>query len=106
MNQEQRKIVALSAIGGMLEFYDFTIYGLFAVYFATQFFPSGDRFAAIMAVYAVFLIGYVVRPVGGIIFSHIGDEIGRKTVLILTMILMGVASLGIGFLPTYEKIGI
>ncbi|MBP9727029.1 MAG: MFS transporter, partial [Gammaproteobacteria bacterium] len=106
MNQEQRKVVALSAMGGMLEFYDFTIYGLFAVYFAAQFFPSGDRFAAIMATYAVFLIGYVARPIGGIIFSHIGDEIGRKTVLILTMVLMGVASLGIGFLPTYEKIGI
>ena len=76
------------------------------MYFATQFFPSGDRFAAIMATYAVFLIGYVIRPIGGIIFSHIGDEIGRKTVLILTMVLMGVASLGIGFLPTYASIGI
>ena len=106
MNQEQRKIVALSAMGGMLEFYDFSVYGLFAVYFAAQFFPTGDRFAAIMATYAVFLIGYVVRPIGGIIFSHIGDEIGRKTVLILTMVLMGVASLGIGFLPTYSSIGI
>ncbi len=106
MNQEQRKIVALSAMGGMLEFYDFTVYGLFAVYFAAQFFPGSDRFAAIMATYAVFLVGYIVRPVGGIIFSHIGDEIGRKTVLIITMILMGVASLGIGCLPTYETIGL
>jgi MFS family permease len=96
----------LSAMGGLLEFYDFSVYSLFAVYFATQFFPSTDKFAAIMATYAVFLIGYVIRPIGGIIFSHIGDEIGRKTVLILTMVLMGMASLGIGFLPTYASIGI
>lgn len=106
MNQEQKKVVALSAVGGMLEFYDFTVYGLFAVYFAAQFFPGSDRFAAIIATYAVFLVGYVVRPIGGIIFSHIGDEIGRKTVLIITMVLMGAASLGIGCLPTYEKIGL
>lgn len=106
LNKEQKSIIFLSSLGGMLEFYDFTIYGLFAVYFAGQFFPSDNHFATIIAGYAVFLIGYVVRPLGGIIFSHIGDEIGRKTVLILTMILMGVASLGLGLLPTYADIGI
>lgn len=106
LNKEQKRIVFLSAMGGMLEFYDFTIYGLFAVYFANQFFPSDNHFTAIIASYAVFLIGYIARPLGGIIFSHIGDEIGRRTVLILTMILMGTASLGLGLLPNYESIGI
>lgn len=106
LNKEQKRIIALSSMGGMLEFYDFTIYGLFAVYFAGQFFPSDNNFISIIAGYSVFLIGYIARPLGGIIFSHIGDEIGRKIVLILTMVLMGVASLGLGLLPTYAQIGI
>ena len=106
LNKEQKRIIFLSSIGGMLEFYDFTIYGFFAAYFAAQFFPSHSSFSTIMATYSVFLIGYVVRPIGGIIFSHIGDEIGRKTALIITMVLMGVASLGMGLLPTYAQIGI
>lgn len=106
LNSEQKRIIWLSSMGGMLEFYDFTIYGLFSVYFAHQFFPRFDNFAAIIASFSIFVVGYVVRPIGGIIFSHIGDEIGRKTVMILTMILMGIASLGMGLLPTYDKLGI
>lgn len=106
LTAEQRKIVVLSSMGGMLEFYDFTIYGLFSVYFASQFFPNHNQSLSIIASYVVFVIGYIARPIGGVIFSHIGDEIGRKIVLILTMIIMGVASLGIGLLPTYAHIGI
>jgi len=106
LNKEQKQIIFLSSIGGMLEFYDFTIYGLFAVHFAHQFLPSNDPLLLIIASYSVFLTGYIVRPLGGILFSHIGDEIGRKTVLIITMILMGISSLGIGLLPTYAQIGI
>lgn len=106
LTAEQKKIVLLSSLGGLLEFYDFTIYGLFATYFANQFFPSQNELISIIASYSIFVVGYIVRPVGGIIFSHIGDEIGRKSVLILTMILMGVASMGMGLIPTYAQIGI
>lgn len=106
LTKEQKKIIWLSSLGGLLEFYDFTIYGLFAVYFAGQFFPSCNSFATILAGYTVFLIGYIVRPIGGIIFSHIGDEVGRKIVLIITMVVMGVASLGLGLMPTFDQIGI
>lgn len=106
LNKEQKRIICLASVGGMLEFYDFTIYGLFAAYFAGQFFPSSNSFVTIISTYSVFLIGYIARPLGGIIFSHIGDEIGRKTVMIVTMILMGVASLGLGLLPTYASIGL
>lgn len=105
LSAEQKRIIFLSSLGGMLEFYDFTIYGLFAVYFSTQFFPSENKLITIIASYSVFLIGYVARPLGGIIFSHIGDEVGRKKVIILTMVLMGLASLGLGLLPTYATIG-
>ncbi|MCC2625085.1 MAG: hypothetical protein K0R14_958 [Burkholderiales bacterium] len=106
LNREQKQIILLSSIGGMLEFYDFTIYGLFAVYFSNQFFPSHDQFISIIASYSVFLVGYVVRPLGGVLFSHIGDEFGRKIVLVITMILMGIASFGMGLLPNYAHIGI
>ncbi len=104
--QYERKIVTLASLGGMLEFYDFIIYGIFSIYFSHQFFPSHNGLVTVAQSYFVFFLGYLARPLGGIIFSHIGDEYGRKKVLIITIILMGAASLGIGFLPNYSQIGI
>lgn len=105
-SKQEKRILLLAATGGMLEFYDFVIYGIFSIYFAKQFFPSHDSFVVILQSYLVFVLGYLARPIGGIIFSHIGDEYGRKKVLIITIMLMGIASLGIGLLPTYEQIGL
>lgn len=102
----EKKILFLSSLGGMLEFYDFVIYGIFSAYFANQFFPGHDTLMSIIESYVVFVLGYLARPIGGIFFSHIGDEKGRKQVLIITVVLMGVSSLGIGVLPTYASIGI
>lgn len=102
----EKKILFLASLGGMLEFYDFVIYGIFSAYFANQFFPGHDTLMSIIESYVVFVLGYLARPIGGIFFSHIGDEKGRKQVLIITVILMGVSSLGIGVLPTYASIGI
>jgi MFS family permease len=102
----EKKIILLSALGGMLEFYDFIIYGIFSLYFAHQFFPSHDPLVSVIESYVVFVLGYIARPIGGIIFSHIGDEQGRKKVLIITIIIMGLASFGIGLLPTYDNIGL
>lgn len=106
LTKQEKKIVTLAALGGMLEFYDFIIYGIFSVYFAHQFFPGGNEIVSIIESYVVFILGYIARPIGGIIFSHVGDEHGRKKVLIITIILMGLSSLGIGLLPTYGQIGI
>ncbi len=105
LNREEKKIVGLAALGGMLEFYDFIIYEIFSVYFASQFFPSGNQIISIIESYVVFVLGYIARPIGGMIFSHVGDEHGRKKVLIITIVLMGASSLGIGLLPTYASIG-
>lgn len=105
LNKQERTIISLAALGGMLEFYDFIIYGIFSVYFAPQFFPNHDHYITIIQSYLIFISGYIARPVGGIIFSYIGDEFGRKKVLISTIIMMGLASLGIGFLPTYAQWG-
>ncbi len=106
LTKEQRKVILLASVGGMLEFYDFTVYGLFALYFTAQFFPSSNTLLSVIASYTVFVVGYIIRPVGGVVFSHIGDEYGRKRVLIITMFLMGLASLGMGLIPTYAQIGI
>lgn len=103
---EEKKILTLASLGGMLEFYDFVIYGIFSVYFAGMFFPAHNALISIIESYVVFVLGYLARPIGGIIFSHIGDEYGRKQVLIVTVVLMGLSSLGIGLLPTYNTIGI
>jgi MFS family permease len=102
----EKKILCLASLGGMLEFYDFVIYGIFSAYFASQFFPTHDPLMSVIESYVVFVLGYLARPIGGIFFSHIGDEKGRKQVLIITVVLMGVSSLGIGLLPTYATIGI
>lgn len=101
---KQKKILWLSAAGGMLEFYDFTIYSFFLVYFNHQFFPAQNVFFAAMESYLVLVLGYFARPFGGILFSHLGDEYGRKPVLVMTSVLMGFSSLGIGLLPTYSQI--
>ena len=106
LTKKEKKIVRLAALGGMLEFYDFIIYGIFSVYFAQQFFPGGNPLLAVIKSYVIFILGYIARPIGGLIFSHFGDEYGRKHVLMLTIVLMGASSLGIGLLPTYEQIGI
>lgn len=106
LNAQEKKIVGLAALGGMLEFYDFIIYGIFSVYFAHQFFPSGNELLSVIESYVVFVLGYIARPIGGMIFSHVGDEHGRKKVLVVTIILMGISSLGIGLMPVYSQIGI
>lgn len=106
LTKQEKKIVGLAALGGMLEFYDFIIYGIFSVYFAHQFFPGDNQLLSVIESYVVFVLGYIARPIGGMIFSHVGDEHGRKKVLIITIILMGLSSLGIGILPTYSQIGV
>src|SRR3546814_885497 len=102
------KVVALaSLIGTTIEWYDFFIYGtLSAIIFNKLFFPTGDPVISTMLAYATFAVGFVVRPVGGIVIGHFGDKVGRKPLLIMTLSAMGVATFLIGLLPTYAQIGI
>lgn len=102
-----RAAVLASSIGTVLEWYDFFAYGTAAaLVFPRAFFPQADQFASILASLAVFGMGFFARPIGGIIFAHIGDRIGRKKCLATTLTLMGCATLAIGLLPTYATIGI
>ncbi|MDF2828418.1 MAG: transporter [Mycobacterium sp.] len=101
-----RRVALASGIGSMLEFYDFYLYGaLSATIFGTLFFHSEDPAVGTLLALATFGVGFVARPIGGIIAGHFGDKVGRKSVLIATLTLMGISTVGIGLLPTYETIG-
>ncbi len=102
----ERKIIFLASLGGALEFYDFIIYVIFAPMISQIFFPETDKLASLMKIYAIFAIGYLIRPIGGIAFSHFGDKYGRKKTFIFSVVLMAVPTVVIGLLPTYEHVGV
>lgn len=105
MTRAQSKLLFLSSLGGVLEFYDFIIYALFARYIANAFYPQTET-VGLLITYATFAIGYLVRPIGGVIFGHFGDRKGRKSTFTISILLMAIATLCIGFVPTYHAIGI
>lgn len=100
------KALAMVSIGGSLEFYDFIVYALFAVYFSQIIFPGDNALISLLQTYAVFAVGYIARPFGGIILSHLGDTLGRRKTMIITVSMMTIATLGMGLMPTYAQIGI
>jgi metabolite-proton symporter len=102
------KLVATaSLVGTTIEWYDFFLYGTAAaLVFNRLFFPTFDPLAGTLLAFGTYAIGFVARPVGGIVIGHYGDKIGRKSMLVLTLVIMGVATFLIGLLPTYEQIGI
>lgn len=104
--QHKTKAVLASAIGNLMEWYDFGIYGYFAPILSTLFFPAKDQLTSLLITFAVFGVGFVIRPLGGFLFGHYGDKLGRKNALSITMIMMGIATFLVGLLPTYAQIGI
>lgn len=104
--QPYRKVAVAACFGTFLEWYDFLTFATLAVVFAPLFFPSSDPNTGLLASLATFGVGMVVRPIGAAIFGSMGDRIGRKPVFMITIALMGVATLSVGFLPTYADIGI
>jgi MFS family permease len=102
-----RKAALAGLIGTTLELYDFVIYGTAAaLVFSKLFFPNESPAVAMIASFSTFAVGFLARPLGGIFFSHFGDRLGRKWVLVTTLLIMGGATLLIGLLPTYEQVGI
>jgi MHS family shikimate/dehydroshikimate transporter-like MFS transporter len=102
-----RKVVVASFIGTTIEWYDFFIYTTAAaLVFPQLFFPSFEPLAGTLASFATYAVGFLARPLGGVIFGHYGDKIGRKAMLVTTLLVMGVATFLVGLLPTYETIGI
>jgi metabolite-proton symporter len=101
-----RRVIIASLIGTSLEWYDFFIYGTAAaLVFNRLFFPSFEPLVGTLLAFTTYAVGFVARPLGGIVFGHYGDRVGRKNVLVLTLLLMGIATFAIGLLPTYATIG-
>ena len=101
------QVIGASMIGTIMEWYDFFIYGAAAaLVFPALFFPEREPLTGTLLAFGTYALGFFIRPVGGVIFGNLGDRIGRKTVLIITLMLMGVATTLIGVLPTFERIGL
>ncbi|AZL68276.1 MFS transporter [Pseudomonas oryziphila] len=101
-----RRVIAASAIGNFVEWFDFAVYGFLATLIATQFFASQDPSVALLKTFAVFAVAFALRPLGGIVFGALGDRLGRKRILSLTILLMAGSTTLIGLLPTYASIGV
>ncbi len=105
--KQTRRVLIASLVGSSIEWFDYFLYGtVAALVFNQLFFVTEDPTVGLLLAYASFALAFFIRPFGGIIFSHIGDRIGRKKTLVLTLSLMGVATFGMGLLPTYQAIGI
>ncbi|MEU3269854.1 MFS transporter [Saccharomonospora sp. NPDC006951] len=102
-----RRVAMASLIGTTIEWYDYFIYGLAAaMVFGPLFFPEFSSVAGTLAAFATFSVGFLSRPLGGIVMGHFGDKVGRKSMLVISLMMMGIATVGIGLLPTYSAIGV
>jgi MHS family shikimate/dehydroshikimate transporter-like MFS transporter len=105
--ENRRRTVLSSALGTTIEWYDFLLYGFLApIVFNELFFPDFDPVVGTIIVFSTLAVGYGARPLGGLVFGHFGDKIGRKKIFMVTLLLMGASTVGIGLLPTYDMIGI
>ncbi len=100
------KIVLLASLGGTLEFYDFVIFGVFARDIAQAVFPTTDPLVSLILSFATFAVGYLARPIGGIVLAHYGDRYGRRAVFLWSVFIMSAATLGMGLVPDYATIGV
>ena len=104
---KMRRLAMASSVGTTLEWYDFTIYNLMAaLVFNSIFFPSFDPLTGTILAFSTYAVGYVSRPLGGIVFGHLGDRLGRKFVLVATLVIMGISTGLMGLLPTYATWGV
>jgi MFS family permease len=104
--REERRVIFASSLGTVFEWYDFYLYATLAPFFASLFFPGGNETAALLSAFATYAAGFLVRPFGAIVFGRIGDLVGRKYTFLVTIVVMGLSTIAVGLLPTYETIGI
>jgi len=103
---QTRRAVSAAVIGNVLEWYDFSVYAFVAVIIARKFFTSDNEVSALLATFLAYGLGFVARPLGGIILGRVGDTHGRKTALLITIALMAIGTVLVGILPTYAAIGV
>ncbi len=102
----ERRTVIAGLAGNVMEWYDFGVYGFFAAAIGSQFFPSDDPSTSLLASFGVFAVGFIARPLGGLLFGHIGDQLGRRAAVVSSVVLMIIPTLFMALLPTYAQIGV
>ena len=105
LTKEERMVIIASSVGTVFEWYDFYLYATLAPFFATLFFPKGNETAALLSAFAAYAAGFLVRPFGALVFGRIGDLIGRKYTFLVTIVVMGMSTFGVGLLPTFSSVG-
>ncbi|MFM0336131.1 MFS transporter [Paraburkholderia fungorum] len=103
--REEIKVVVGASVGTVLEWYDFFLYGSLAIFFSSHFFPAGSATAGYLASLATFGVGFIIRPLGAVLFGRFGDKAGRKATFLVTIVVMGISTAGIGALPSFQSIG-
>jgi MFS family permease len=103
--REEQRVIFASSLGTVFEWYDFYLYATLAPFFAALFFPTGNATAALLASFATYAAGFLVRPFGALVFGRIGDLVGRKYTFLVTILVMGLSTALVGLMPTYESIG-
>src|SRR5438309_6898992 len=102
---EERRVIIASSVGTVFEWYDFYLYAILAPFFASLFFPPGNTTFQLLGAFGAYAAGFLVRPFGALIFGRIGDLVGRKYTFLITITVMGLATVLVGFLPVYATIG-
>ena len=102
---EATRLIIAASLGNALEFYEILVYGYFAIVIAKVFFPTADEAVSLLVTYGTFGASFLARPVGSMLFGHFGDRVGRKSTLVASMLVMGLSTTLIGFLPGYAQAG-
>ena len=102
---EERRVIVASSVGTVFEWYDFYLYAILAPFFATLFFPPDNQTAALLGAFGAYAAGFLIRPFGALVFGRIGDLVGRKYTFLVTIVVMGISTVLVGFMPTYATIG-
>lgn len=104
--QGRLKSLRAAGIGNALEWFDWTLYATFSVYLARNLFDKTDSRSAMLSTLAVFAVGFVARPIGGLLFGRLSDRLGRRTIMVITLLLLAISSLGIAVIPRYQSVGL
>src|SRR5256886_10622256 len=102
---EERRVIVASSVGTVFEWYDFYLYAILAPFFGGLFFPPGNQTAGLLGAFGAYAAGFLIRPFGELIFGRIGDIVGRKYTFLVTIVVMGVSTVLVGFMPTYASLG-
>src|SRR5881628_4085855 len=101
--REEARVIFASSLGTVFEWYDFYLYATLAPFFAALFFPPGNETAALLSAFATYAAGFLVRPFGALLFGRIGDLVGRKYTFLITIVVMGASTTGVGLMPPYAS---